>query len=538
MLNDVKCECGHANPVGTEICESCGKPFDDNSEELLNMRYEGVARRSQTYKRNIIDHVWNFFASVKVAVYIIVIILLASILGSIYPQIMYIPKAVDPLQYYAEQYGITGYYYALLGLHQMYSSWWYVSLLSMLGISLIVCSIDRAVPLYRALKRQRVRRHPSFLKRQKIQGREVVTDPQFILQKGKESLRQLNYQVREESGAIVGEKGRFSRWGPYVNHIGLIIFLAGTLLRILPGFQIDAEVWVRDGERVPVTDTDGQFYIESRGFHLETYKVEDFVGLQERIEQGENIVKEFRTDAILYERIEDPQTGESQLVEVKRQQILVNSPLEYKGLKLFQSSFILNELDTITFAVTNKESGDVVGEIEVDLHEPDQEYRLNHGLTVELMEYYPDFEIGPNGPATKSPIPNNPAFIFNIKTPANPMGEKSWVVIGQTIETPGVVHEYAFKMVDVEFNSVSGLMVRKDVSLPVVFAGAAVSMIGLIMGFYWNHRRIWIQQEGSEIWLAAHTNKNWFAMRKEVEKVIDELGLNIDKESLEKEDLA
>src|SRR5690606_14447245 len=112
------------------------------------------------------------------------------------------------------------------GLHQMYSSWWYVGLLSMLGISLIVCSIDRVVPLYRALKTQRVRRHPSFLKRQKIQGKAAVEDVEEALRKGKEILLKHNYQVREEDGAIVGEKGRFSRWGPYVNHVGLIIFLA------------------------------------------------------------------------------------------------------------------------------------------------------------------------------------------------------------------------------------------------------------------------------------------------------------------------
>lgn len=535
MLQDIKCECGHVNPVGTEICESCGKPFDEGSE-LLNMRYEGAARRSQTYKRNIIDHIWNFFSSVKVAIYIIVILLLASILGSIYPQIMYIPKGIDPLQYYQEQYGITGYYYALLGLHQMYSSWWYVTLLTMLGISLVVCSIDRVVPLYRALKTQRVRRHPSFLKRQRIHGKALVADPQAALEKAKEVLRQKNYKVREEEGAILGEKGRLSRWGPYITHVGLIIFLAGTLLRIIPGFQIDAEVWVRDGERVPVTDTNGQFYIESRGFYLETYDVGDFVGIEERIEQGENIVKEFRTDAILYEQVIDPKTGESALVEVKRQQILVNKPLEYKGLKLFQASFILNELSEITFAVRHKETKEEVGTIKVDLHEPEPVYPLANGITVELMEYYPDFDIGPNGPITKSPVPNNPAFIFNVKTPNNPQGEKSWLMIGQTIETPGVVHEYELKMVDVEFNSVSGLMVRKDASLPVVLVGAIICMIGLIMGFYWHHRRIWLQREGEEIYLAAHTNKNWFSLRKEVEQVIDYAGLAMDKESLERED--
>ena len=36
----------------------------------------------------------------------------------------------------------------------------------MIGISLVICSLDRVVPLYKALKAQRVTRHEGFLKRQ------------------------------------------------------------------------------------------------------------------------------------------------------------------------------------------------------------------------------------------------------------------------------------------------------------------------------------------------------------------------------------
>lgn len=69
----------------------------------------------------------------------------------------------------------------------------------------------------------------------------------------------------------------------------------------------------------------------------------------------------------------------------------------------------------------------------------------------------------------------------------------------------------------------------------MIFFGAFVSMIGLIMGFYWQHRRIWIQREGREIWIGAHTNKNWFGLQKEVEYVIEQTGLEIDSETLDQE---
>lgn len=62
-MNDVKCECGHVNPHGTVLCEACGKELivQTNTDQLIDMRYEGSARRSQTYNKTIIDKIWNFF---------------------------------------------------------------------------------------------------------------------------------------------------------------------------------------------------------------------------------------------------------------------------------------------------------------------------------------------------------------------------------------------------------------------------------------------------------------------------------------------
>ena len=42
--------------------------------------------------------------------------------------------------------------------------------------------------------------------------------------KSEKNLKKRNYNVKVEDGNVLAEKGRFSRWGPYVNHIGLIIF--------------------------------------------------------------------------------------------------------------------------------------------------------------------------------------------------------------------------------------------------------------------------------------------------------------------------
>ncbi|MDQ0339186.1 cytochrome c biogenesis protein [Caldalkalibacillus uzonensis] len=533
-MEQLHCECGHVNPAGTELCEQCGKPFDDENG-LLNMRYEGAALRSKKKQQTLIDQIWNFFASVKVGVWLLVITLIASMLGTVYPQQMYIPSTADPYEYYPENYGFGGFLYVTLGFHNLYSSWWYVTLLVLIGISITVASIDRGVPLYRALKRQRVKRHPQFLKRQRISGQTTVEEPAQVLEQAKQALAKMRYKVREDDGAVMGEKNRFSRWGAYVVHLGLIILLLGALLRVIPGFTLEQYVWIRDGETVPVPGTDNRFYIQSEGFTLKVYD-EEVAGEEAEGERQRFIPEDFITEAVLYENMADA-SGQMNLQKVKEHTIRVNHPLRYEGLSFYQSDYVMNEFSAFTFALTEKETGEVIGRLTVDLFDPAPAYHLDGGYEVHLLEYYPDFEMDARQqPQTKSRIPNNPAFIFKTVTPDNPEGEKSMVLIGQTIEMPGQENQYALKISDVEFNHVTGLMVRKERSLPVIYVGLGITMIGLIMCFYWQYRRIWLQQEGSQILLAAHTNKNWFGFKKEVGQLIDQVGLPLDKETLDKEE--
>lgn len=229
-MNKVKCECGHVNPEGTVLCEACGKPIEGNQhidgndkKKLLNMRYDGSARRSQTYKKSLIDKTWAFFSSVKVGVWLIVLTLIASAVGSLLPQEMYIPEDApsrDPAIFYENSYGIFGLIYYQLGFHNLYSSWWYMLLIALIGVSLVICSIDRFVPLHKALKMQKAKRHETFINRQRLysETEEGVSDED--IEQVKENLKRQRYNVRDEGGHILAEKGRFSRWGPYVNHIG------------------------------------------------------------------------------------------------------------------------------------------------------------------------------------------------------------------------------------------------------------------------------------------------------------------------------
>ncbi|WP_318508533.1 cytochrome c biogenesis protein ResB [Bacillus sp. T3] len=538
-MNEVKCECGHVNPHGTILCEACGKVLveEENNELIVDMRYEGSARRSQTYNKTIIDKIWNFFSSVKVGIWIIVLTLIASGIGTIFPQEMYIPPNLPAAEYYEDQYGILGKWYYLLGFHNLFSSWWYLLLIASLGVSLVICSLDRVVPLYRALKTQRVTRNEGFLKRQRLFGTSKFDPNEQTLEKIQENLRKKRYRVREEAGNILAEKGRLSRWGPYVNHVGLIIFLIGGMLRFVPGMYIDKVLWVREGETKVIPETDGQYYLKNNKFIKETYEKgkEDEV-FNAAIDKSAGMAKNFQSNVTLYKKQDSSVAGENhELKKVKDYQIRVNHPLKFEKFALYQVDFKMGELNKMSFKLTNKATNAEFGNITIDLYNPKQTYDLGNGYEVEVLSYFPDFEFGENGdPTTKSRIPNNPAFVFNMKTPDKPEGETSFVAIRQTIEPFGD-NEYKMKFNGIETKNVSALTVRKDLTIWVLILGGLVFMIGVVQGAYWNHRRIWLQRINGEIWVAAHTNKNWFGLKREIGSILKDTGINEPKDQSEKE---
>ncbi len=523
-LKEIKCECGHVNPIGTIFCEACGKPFESNENiKLLDMRYEGSARRSLTHTKTIVDKIWSFFSSVKVGVWLIVITLASSAIGTIFPQEMYITPGIEPAEYYKTEYGFLGQLYYQLGFNNLYGSWWYMILIASIGISLVICSLDRVIPLYKALKKQGVKRHPSFLKRQRVHG--TGTPHEGDLERVQINLKKRNYNVKVEDGNVLAEKGRFSRWGPYVNHIGLIIFLFGAMLRFLPSMYVDEALWLRDGETKEIPGTDGQYYLKNEKFIKEVYdKSKDKEVFDEAIDRvgDKMIAKNFQTNAVLYKAVGENIAGQKpKLEKVKEAEIRVNEPLKFDQFAVYQVDYKESEFKSMSFHLQNKENNQKLGPIKVDLANPTEKYDLGNGYSLELLSYFPDFYFDENGrPNTKTKLPNNPAFVFKMFTPETPDGEVSFVGIQQNIEPDGN-NKYKMSFAGVEMQNATALTVRKDLTLWILGIGGFIFMVGVIQGMYWNHRRIWIQRVNDEWWVAGHTNKNWFGLKKDIERVLE-----------------
>lgn len=549
MIENTKCECGHQNRVGTVLCEACGKPlFEVDSGEVLEMRYDGTARRSQRINPNIIDKVWNFFSSVKVAIYLIIFTLIGSIFGTIFQQESNFVQ-VDASKFYKENYGTIGDIYYKLGLSHTYESWWFITLLVMIGASLIICSLDRVLPLYKALSKQKIRKHIQFLTRQKVvyQGPIEENAVEWV-QRCAGPLKKKGYRVHIDGDALLAEKQRFSRWGPYVIHIGLIIFLLAVLFRGLPGLHLDKHYWFQEGEITRITDT--TFYLKNEKFRVEYYSEEemsdDFKGT------GKIVPKLFETKVVLYECTADcgDPSKTPVLEEVKRHAIQVNDPLSYKGLSAYQFDFDLTpKLRSVQPVLVDKTTGEQYGKFKLDMTNPQREFKLGP-YTLELSNKFMDFSLSDQGqPISKSAKPNAPAFLFTIKGPGLPDTGGQYIYFPKQIDKErfqqdaineklgGLQNKLeldVLAMEDVDFsNSSSYLNIRIDRAMPFVWLGLGIVMLGLIMGFYWQHRRIWLRVDDTILTLGGHTTKNWFGMRREVSSFLQTMGVEVDEKSLD-----
>ncbi len=81
--------------------------------------------------------IWRFFSSIKLAIWLLVVIALFSLIGT------FIPQNQEP-EFYLSRYSQYGYQ-ALLktGLNNIYSSWWFIMSLILFAMNLSICLLNR-----------------------------------------------------------------------------------------------------------------------------------------------------------------------------------------------------------------------------------------------------------------------------------------------------------------------------------------------------------------------------------------------------------
>lgn len=270
-------------------------------------------------KGNYFEGLWKFFASIKLTVVVLLLLAGLSIIGT------FIPQNESPDAYFRAFGPFLYHVMSTLEIFDMYRSWWFLGLIFLLVINIIICSIDRLQVTGKIIFTRNPKFNLNNYRRRKSRQNFSLNGELDAI---KESIhkvvsRMFSYceVVPADKGvAITAEKGRWTRLGVYVVHLSVVILLVGSLYGNMGGFE--GYVNIPEGESV---DT-----IQLR-FKQETRKLPFSIQCDDFDVQfyDTGAPREFRSKLTI---IEDGKA-------VLQKDIIVNDPLRYKGINIFQSSY-------------------------------------------------------------------------------------------------------------------------------------------------------------------------------------------------------
>ena len=284
--------------------------------------------------KNLKESFLDEFSSVRLAITLFIFLIITTLVGTILPQESMVGSSELINKYGPEKYK----YFKSLGLTDVFHSWWYMALLTLLGINLIVCSIKRVFPTYR-----RAFSFPKLLEEENILRLPInCTVSGVELNQVENKLKEKKYKTRIINNQLTAQKGSWHRLGASVTHIGILVLLAGSLLATLTGFNGVAELSENEGfymadlgqDNNKIKSSEPDNYIVNISKmpiwfgKIPNYLVKVNKTWREDYETGQP--KQWYSDLSVYDKNKK---------ELIRKTIFVNSPLEFMGLDIYQSSW-------------------------------------------------------------------------------------------------------------------------------------------------------------------------------------------------------
>jgi cytochrome c biogenesis protein len=449
--------------------------------------------------------VWRTLTSVKFAVLQISILAIAGVVGAVMKQVPAFALH-DPSAYAAQMAGIHATYDGTigaaivdvlerLGLFQVFSAPWFVFLLTLLVVSIIVCTLDRTPDLWRKERLVRVAQAPPFFDLRMDNRASFAVADEAALSDVASVLRRSRFRVQEQRVAeaagndivnIYGDKNQYFKLATLFTHLGLILFLGAAALTTALGFE--TVVFLGEGQTAPVqaVGTPDNLLVKNVHFEAPTRPDGSFA--------------DFRTDLAVY--------GNG--VEVARKTITVNDPLEFRGYAFHQNTFGPAE----TLQITDS-GGQLVwsGPVLLDgsLAGKPQGFMTIPGSDIGLLLVLDRGETGPVLALTGITA-DQQAGTTNISF-LNGVG------IGQT-SPPASTAGYTITWAD--SGAYTGMVIKRDPGQGLVWLAYLSLIIGLVLSFYFPRRRLWARYENGRLQLAMLADRYVDAER-EFSKLVDDI---------------
>jgi len=272
-----------------------------------------------SYYQESVKPLFIRFASMPLAIVLLMVLALASVIGTVLLQNQ---EQAD----YLNQFGPVWYWvFRALGLFDMYHAWWFIGLLGFLMVSLSFCLWHNVPRMLKEMRSRKIALAERAWNRMQLHHEWSLTGISSEHIQSKIEAEAGWQWISEKQGDrtyMRGDKGRYHKWGYILVHSALLVILIGGWMSVQFGF--------RGNMAVPEGSAESEITF-LKGTSVESLKMPFDVRCNDfEIDFYPNgMPKEFKSNLTI---IDDGK-------EVLTSDIIVNEPLYYKGVRIYQASF-------------------------------------------------------------------------------------------------------------------------------------------------------------------------------------------------------
>lgn len=464
--------------------------------------------------------IWRTLITMRTALFLLFLLAIAAIPGSIYPQRGTSDAKVNA---YFDAHPKLAPILDKFSIFDVYGSAWFASIYLLLMVSLVGCIVPRMRQHWDAMRAQppaaprnfdALPHHTSF----------AIADVAMSLEATERWLRAKRFRVRVGDGWIAAEKGFLRETGNLLFHLSILVVLFGVAIGAFNGYR--GQVIIKEGGAF--SNVLAQYDSFVPGSRLQKTDLQPFWMKLNRFEvtwdatvNGVTQPKDFRA----YVTAKDSPDAESRDVVVE-----VNEPITMNGV----SMFLVGHGYAVHLRVKDAQ-GDVIFDDATVFLPRDRNFTSDGVVKIPDMTpqlglqaiFAPTAVVDGNGPHSTYPDPTKPKLFMSAwtgdlgldaGTPQNvyQLDTKRLTRIGLEELEPG--ETWKLPIGTVEFVGVeryATFNVNYDPGMGVALGGAALLLFGLLSMLYVQRRRYWIRgrigDDGNPVIEVAGLTKNLVA---------------------------
>jgi len=472
----------------------------------------------ESEEMRVAGRVFNFLKSRRLALWLLIIITIASFLGTLTPQRLFLGEK----QYNAwkTKQPVLAKVLEWLGVTHLYSSWWFITLLSLLLVSIFLCVLNRLLHAFRRGQKSVKKKDVAELKLlPNYQIVSLAVRPDMAREIVKRVFIRRKFRVSYQQNAcwfVIAEKGRsLNFWGSIVFHLGLLVLSVGVLVSIAT--RSTGRTVIGIGQKFYDRPQD---YLEMRrglvspaysNFQVEIDKVS---ATYSKKSLPRNIISRVKV-------IDGGKLAVSTLVDASH-------PLIYKGTYFYQVGYGYSP-----FLVLKDEEGREIFSAYVNLltlttPNKKQVYKDSFYFLQEMRvnaEFFPDGVVKNKIVQTRSYELRNPILLITVNQGKKKLF-KGPLRINQSVKVGGMTLAFTDVVKWVGFHVV------KDRGIPIIYSSFVLGVAGLSLAFFTTDKRIWIvlEEEGNNtvvyIGGVSHrykSNKYKHSFGREFDSIVNEI---------------